>query len=74
MHIGLVGCVKEKVRHPAPARDLYSSALFRSRRFVEGRCDRWFILSTGHGLVDPLQVLDYYDETLANLPRSGVNS
>lgn len=63
--IGLVGCVKSKLPHPAPARDLYVSALFRGRRaHVESSCDRWFILSAKHGLVEPDRVLDPYDETL----------
>ncbi|HWO69164.1 MAG TPA: hypothetical protein VNP94_00195, partial [Actinomycetota bacterium] len=46
MRIGLVGCVKSKRARPAPARDLYTSPLFRgARRFVERSCDRWFVLS-----------------------------
>jgi hypothetical protein len=35
---------------------------------VERTCDRWFILSAKHGLVDPDQVLDPYDETLRGSP------
>lgn len=54
--IGLVGGVRTKVDHASPARDLYTSALFRGRRTsVEGRADRWFILSGQHGLVEPDQ-------------------
>jgi hypothetical protein len=65
MRIGLVGCVKGKRSSSAPARDLYTSALFLGRRaFIESTCDRWFILSAKHGLVDPDDVLDPYDETL----------
>lgn len=63
--IGLVGCVKQKLPEPAPARDLYTSALFVGRRgYVERSCSRWFILSAKHGLVDPAEVLEPYDETL----------
>jgi hypothetical protein len=65
MRVGLVGCVKTKVAHPAKARDLYSSALFRGRRrFVESSCDRWFVLSARHGLVSPDEIIEPYDETL----------
>lgn len=63
--IGLVGCVKQKQPGRAPARDLYTSTLFRGRRgYVERTCDRWFILSARHGLVDPDEVLGWYDQTL----------
>jgi hypothetical protein len=65
--IGLVGCVKRKVSQAAPARDLYASPLFLGRRrFVERTCDRWYILSALHGLVDPDQSLEPYDRTLKN--------
>ena len=63
--VGLVSCVKSKLSLPTAARDLYTSALFRgARRFVEGSCDRWFILSAEHGLVDPDQILAPYERTL----------
>ncbi|HXF71491.1 MAG TPA: hypothetical protein VNO79_02645 [Actinomycetota bacterium] len=65
MRIGLVGCVKSKRARPAPARDLYTSPLFRgARRFVEWSCDRWFVLSAEHGLVAPERVLAPYERTL----------
>jgi hypothetical protein len=71
MGVGLVGCVKSKRSQAAPARDLYSSPLFRGRRaWVEGTCDRWFVLSAKHGLVEPDRVLAPYDETLTDLPRA----
>lgn len=63
--IGLVGCVKTKGPTRAPAADLYRSALFRGRRqAVESTCDRWFVLSAKHGLVDPTRRLEPYDVTL----------
>jgi hypothetical protein len=63
--IGLVGCVKTKRDHAAPARDLYISPLFRGRRaYVERTCARWFILSAKHGLVEPDTLLEPYDVTL----------
>jgi hypothetical protein len=71
MRVGLVGCVKSKRSQAAPARELYSSPLFRGRRaWVERTCDRWFVLSAKHGLVKPDRVLAPYDETLASLPRA----
>jgi hypothetical protein len=63
--IGLVGCVKTKLDRAAPARDLYTSPLFRGRRaYVEQTCSSWFVLSAKHGLVDPHTVLEPYDLTL----------
>lgn len=69
--IGLVGCGSAKLRRPAPARDLYTGALFRkSRAYVEATCERWFVLSAKHGLVYPEQVLEPYDVRLGRvLPR-----
>jgi hypothetical protein len=58
----LVGCVKSKLDHAAPACDLYVSELFRRRRaYAEARDARWFILSARHGLVAPRELLEPYD-------------
>jgi hypothetical protein len=65
-----VGCVKEKANRPLPARELYTSALFRGRRsFVERSCGEWWILSAAHGLVDPDATLAPYDVTLKTMDR-----
>jgi uncharacterized protein DUF6884 len=65
VRIGLVGCVKSKGLAAAPAADLYVSPLFVGRRrLVEETCDRWFILSALHGLLDPDEVLEPYDQSL----------
>lgn len=62
--IGLVGCSALKLRHPAPARELYRSPLFRkASAYVQTRCERWYVLSARHGLVKPDTVLDPYDVT-----------
>lgn len=67
--VGLVGCSAGKLHRPAPARDLYTSQLFRkASAYAELTCDRWYILSAEHGLVHPDTVLDPYDVKL------GVNS
>ena len=59
-----------KLPRPAPAGDLYVSPLFRmSRRWVEERCDAWFILSAKWGLLDPTKVIEPYDETLNKMPK-----
>ena len=71
MRIGLVGCVKSKLDTAAPAQDLYTSPLFlRRREWVERTCDRWFILSALHGLVEPDQELKPYDLALSDVGRA----
>lgn len=71
MRVGLVGCVKGKRGVALPARELYTSALFVGRRrYVERTCDRWFVLSAKHGLVDPDTVLEPYEETLKDASES----
>lgn len=63
--IGLVGCASTKFSRPAPARDLYTSQLFRkAAAYAELTCDRWFILSAKHGLLSPDQVIEPYDMKL----------
>jgi hypothetical protein len=37
---------------------------------VERTCDRWFVLSAKHGLVEPDRVLAPYDEALTDRPRA----
>src|SRR4051812_38638013 len=67
MRIGLVGCVKTKLHRPAQAKDLYISPLFRGRRrYVERNCDRWFILSAKHGLLEPDSTIEPYDLRLSD--------
>ncbi|MCP3938240.1 MAG: hypothetical protein GY708_23070 [Actinomycetia bacterium] len=67
----LVGCVKSKVDHPAQARELYTSALFRkARTYAESSGVPWFILSAKHGLVAPSQVIEPYELHLSSTTRS----
>ena len=69
--VGLVGCVKTKLPGPAKARDLYVSTMFEGRRrFVERSCARWFVLSAKHGLLDPDEIIEPYDVSLARAPVS----
>ena len=65
MRIALVSCVKQKLDHPAPARDLYTSLLFRGlRHHAEANSDSWFILSAEHGLLHPDTIVAPYERTL----------
>ena len=71
MRVALVSCVKSKGPKAAPARNLYTSALFRGmREFAERNADAWYILSAEHGLVAPTQVLEPYEKTLNRMPRA----
>lgn len=66
----LVGCVKSKLERPAPARDLYTSALFRKERaYAEATGTRWFVLSAEYGLVEPERVIDPYELHLSSTTR-----
>jgi hypothetical protein len=63
--VGLVGCAAQKLDHPARARDLYVSQLFRkASAYAELTCDRWYVLSAKHGLVHPDTILEPYDVRL----------
>lgn len=71
MRIGLVGCVKDKASVALPAEHLYRSTLFVGRRrYVERTCDRWFVLSARHGLIEPATIVEPYDETLKTKGRA----
>jgi hypothetical protein len=65
----LVGCVKTKLPHAAPARDLYTSPLFRGRRrYAELTRRPWFIVSARWGLLAPEEVVATYDMYLGDQP------
>ncbi len=67
----LVGCVKSKLDRPAPARDLYTSALFRKERaYAEATGVPWYVLSAEYGLVEPSQVIEPYELHLASTSRA----
>jgi hypothetical protein len=64
--IVLVSCVKDKLDRPAPAKDLYTSDLFRKERAYAERVGvSWFILSAEHGLVRPDELLSPYNLRLS---------
>ncbi|WP_344220483.1 DUF6884 domain-containing protein [Kribbella sancticallisti] len=63
--IVLITCVKSKLSHPAAAKDLYTSSLFRKERAYAEQTGRpWFILSAEHGLVAPEEWLAPYERYL----------
>ena len=69
MRIALVGCVKSKRMSSAPARELYTSPLFRAMRgYAESNADAWYILSAEYGLLRPDQVVEPYERTLNSMP------
>jgi len=73
--IGIVACSKTKLGHAAPAKDLYTSQLFRAARaYSEASYDRWLILSAMHGLIEPDQIIEPYDVTLARMNASEVTA
>jgi hypothetical protein len=64
----LLGCVKGKLGHPARAKDLYVSTLWRGRRaYAEASANGWMILSAKHGLVDPERTIAPYDVAMSQL-------
>jgi hypothetical protein len=68
----LVSCVKSKLSHAAPARELYTSAWFEKvRGLVEASGARWFILSSYYGLLSPDTSIVPYDYTLNSLGVDG---
>lgn len=65
----LLGCVKSKDTRPRPARDLYTSELFRRRRlYAEASGRPWWIVSAEYGLVAPDEVIEPYDTMIARRP------
>lgn len=70
MKLILVSCCGKKLSHPAPAKVLYTSDLFKkSRAYAESQGDIWAILSAKLGLVMPDEVIAPYDMTLTTQKR-----
>jgi hypothetical protein len=63
--VGLVSCVKTKREYATEARDLCISPwLKNARKYIESRCQNWYILSAKYDLVHPTSVIDSYEQTL----------
>lgn len=61
----LVGCSKTKLPYAAPAKELYTSPLFKlGRAWAEANSDAWAILSAHHGLIEPDSIIEPYDITI----------
>lgn len=72
MRVALIGCGKLKASAPSPARDLYTSDLFRLQlRYAVAVAERVFILSAKHGLLEPAQVVAPYEHRLQRGERAG---
>ena len=66
--LALVACTKAKLSKPAPARDLYSSPAFlMKRRLAERAGASWVVLSAKHGVLQPDDLVEPYDETLTTM-------
>lgn len=70
--IVLVSCVKSKLKMPAKAKDLYTSALFHyNLKFAHTlKPDAIYILSAKYGLLDLDQVISPYEMTLNTMKES----
>jgi hypothetical protein len=67
----VLGCVSSKQRGAAPARELYVSPLWEKRRaYAEASGKPWVIYSAEHGILDPDEIIDWYDVALMRLPRA----
>jgi len=70
MKVLLIACGATKLDHPAPAADLYTGSLTRAAiRHARAQSSPWYIVSALHGLVEPAQVLDPYNVSIADLDR-----
>lgn len=65
----LVGCGEAKLKAAAPAKDLYTSRLFKMSRSYAEICDEWRIVSARHGLLNPETVVEPYDDRLKRADR-----
>jgi len=68
--IALVGCSGPKLKTPSPARQLYTSQLFRATlALAERRHDIVYVISAKHELVALDQVVAPYDLTMADIAK-----
>lgn len=66
--IALVACGSKKTAHATTAADIYLSTLFKSaKNFAEAFASNWYILSAKHGVIQPLEIIEPYDETLNDM-------
>jgi hypothetical protein len=69
--VALVGCSAAKLKRAAPARELYTSALFRAAyAYADKTCDGVLIVSAFYGVVAPKAVIRPYDRSLRRYSKS----
>ncbi|MDC0749983.1 DUF6884 domain-containing protein [Polyangium mundeleinium] len=69
--VALVGCSALKSKKSAPAKDFYTSALFRAAyAYAEKTCDVVVIVSAFYGAVAPKTVLQPYDRSLRKVRKN----
>jgi hypothetical protein len=69
--VALVGCSAAKLKHAAPAREFYTSALFRAAyAYAEKCCDAVLIVSAFYGVVAPKAIIRPYDRSLRKYNKS----
>ena len=62
MRIGLIGCGSAKLKHPAPAKELYTGTHFcKSYTYSEKHYDITYILSGKYGLLECDRIIEPYD-------------
>lgn len=66
----MVACCGQKLGHPAPAAELYTSLLFRKSATYARTFGSWYILSAKYGLVRPTELIEPYDCTLLKIGRA----
>lgn len=67
-HIGLISCTKKKLDTSDFAQNIYQGTSFVSgRAILEELCDRWYVLSARHGLLNPYTRIAPYDMSLDDL-------
>jgi len=67
MKIGIIACVKDKMKFPARAEDMYVGGDFKFWKedaLNQQNVDRYFILSAKYGLLLPEQMIEPYDLNL----------
>jgi hypothetical protein len=63
--VALVGCSAAKLKYAAPARELYTSGMFRAAlAYAERNCDALLIVSAYHGVVAPNALVGPYNRSL----------
>lgn len=76
MKIVLISCCSKKLNHPAEAKNLYVSSLFKKSLAYARKInpDKIFILSAKYGLVDIEEKIDPYNVTLNKMSMGDIEN